>query len=133
MIIPLVEHTKYLGVYIDSFTCDNKDIERHIKGIYSRGNLMTSRFKKCTDDDKKCLFHAYIDTTYACGLWTNFSQTTFKKASVAYNNICRNFFKLARDCSMSNFYVSNGMKSFIVLFRKRLGSFKNAFLTVIIY
>ena len=122
-VVPQVGHTKYLGVIIENNVSDDLDIMRHIKAIYARGNVMISRFKICTDDVKRCLFQSYISSSYGSQLWTTYSPNIFKKAKVAYNNICRSFFSLKRDHGMSEFYVHHNLDAFIVLYRKTIGNF----------
>ena len=40
-----------------------------------------------------------------------YKPNVFKKSIVAYNNVCRNFFTIAKGGSMSALYVSNGLDS----------------------
>ena len=101
---------------------------RQTKAIYARGNIMISRFKICSNDVKSCLFQSYLRSPYGSQLWTDYPSNVFRKACVAYNNICRTFFNIKRGSSMSEFYVNNDMDSFLVLYRKCIGNFRNRLL-----
>jgi hypothetical protein len=127
-VLTSVTCTKYLGVVIDSSAQDNVDILRHVRAIYTRGNMLISRFKICTDEVKLCLFRSYLSSIYGGQLWTNFKSNVFKKAVVAYNNVYRKFFNIRRGPSMSAIYVNSGIDHFNVLVRKNLGSFRQRLL-----
>ena len=43
---------KYLGVFMSSNLSDDRDILRHVRGVYSRGNMLISKFRFCSDDVK---------------------------------------------------------------------------------
>jgi hypothetical protein len=124
-----VERTKYLGVLISNNSRDDDDIMRHVRGTYTRGNIMISRFKNCTNNVKHCLFRSYLSSIYAGQLWTCVSDNVMKKAIVSYNNVYRKFFNIRRGVSMSATYVTNSIDSFIVLLRKNLGSFRQRVLS----
>ena len=123
-VLPYFSKVKYLGVFLDNCVQDDDDISRHIKAIYSRGNSMINKFKMCSYDVKLCLFKTYLSSVYGCQLWTLYKPSVFKKAIVAYNNVCRKMFTIARGESMSAFYVNNGLDSFTVLNRKNIGGFR---------
>ena len=127
-VLTSVTCTKYLGVVIDSSAQDNVDILRHVRAIYTRGNMLISRFNICTDEVKLCLFRSYLSSIYGGQLWTNFKSNVFKKAVVAYNNVYRKFFNIRRGPSMSAIYVNSGIDHFNVLVRKNLGSFRRRLL-----
>ena len=124
-LLKCVSKTKYLGVFIDNPVTDDEDIMRHVKAIYARGNIMVNRFKKCSEDVKIHLFQSYLSSVYGSQLWTTFKPSVFKKAVVAYNNVCRKLFSIGRRDSMSTFYVANNLDSFNVLYRKSIGNFRD--------
>ena len=123
-----VDKTKYLGVFIDNAAQDDEDILRHVRAIYARGNVLINRFKICSDEVKSCLFNSYLSSVYGSQIWTCYKKNVFRKATVAYNNICRVLFNIKRGFSMSQFYVNNSIDSFTVLYRKSIGNFRQRLL-----
>ena len=113
-----VQLYKYLGVMMDSSCKDDTDIKRHIRGVYTRGNLIVNRFRNCSDDVKTRLFKTYCNSIYGGALWNNYTKPCYRKAKVAYNDIYRALFHIARGVSMSNIYVTKGIDCFNVLARK---------------
>ena len=50
---------KYLGIIIHDKHQDDDDIMRYVKSLYSRGNMLISRFKTCSSSIKvKYLDHS---------------------------------------------------------------------------
>ncbi len=127
-VLKCTSDTKYLGVLINCDLQDDDDIMRHVKATYTRGNIMISRFKHCTEDVKHCLFRSYLSSIYGCQLWTCYKSNVMKKAVVAYNNVYRRMFHVKRGESISAIYVSNNIDSFNVLIRKYLGNFRERLL-----
>jgi len=123
--LKLVTSIKYLGVILESNSKENNDIMRHIKALYTRGNMIINKFRKCQDDVKICLFRSFLSTAYCIQLWTNYDISFFKKACVSYNNVCRKLFSLQRGTSISAFYVENGINPFKTLYRKSLVNFRD--------
>ena len=74
--VPLtfVTNNQYLGVIIHDKHQDDDDIMRYVKSLYSRGNMIISRFKTYP---------------YGCHLWSTYKQYTYKRVVVAFNNIYR--------------------------------------------
>ena len=57
--VSMVVEQKYLGVFITSDFKDDRDIKRQIRAIYSRGNTLISKFRKCSNEVKVQLFMSY--------------------------------------------------------------------------
>ena len=51
--ISVVNKHKYLGIVLQDDQSDESDMKRHVKAIYSRGNMLASRFRNCSSDVKK--------------------------------------------------------------------------------
>ena len=109
---------KYLGVMVDSSCKDDRDIKRHIRGLYTRGNLIVNRYRNCSENVKDKLFMSYCTSIYGGALWYNYTQSCYRKAKVAYNDIYRALFGIARGVSMSHIYATKGIDCFDVLIRK---------------
>ena len=118
-----VDEHKYLGVWITSDFSDNKDIKRQIRSIYSAGNMVISKFRKCTDTVKLQLFKSYCSSLYCSHLWIDYSTDIYHKLRVAYNNIFRHLFSINRRASISHAFVNFRVFSFHELVRNHINSF----------
>ena len=123
-----VDEHKYLGVFLTSDKCDNRDILRQLRSIYARGNMLVRRFGKCSEDIKIQLFRSYCSNQYCSQLWCSYTSSVIKKIAVAYNNVFRWLMKIRGQCSMSELYVQNNICAFKVLMRKSICSFRNRLL-----
>ena len=43
---------RWLGVIVNDKLDDDDNIMRYVKSLYARGNLLISRFRKCSDEVK---------------------------------------------------------------------------------
>ena len=116
--VEFVTSHKYLGVLISDNLKDDCDIKRQIKALYARGNMLTHKFHFCSDNVKRCLFRTFCTSNYGCEMWSNFSNSSYRKINVAYNSIFRKFMKFERDCSISAKFVQSNIDCFKVLVRK---------------
>ena len=103
---------KYFGHYITSTLSDDKDIMRQIRLNYARGNMLCRNFMYFTDDMKCMLFRSYMYNMYTICLWTNYTQSVYKKLMVSYNNSFHFLLKYPRSCSASEMFVHHNVKSF---------------------
>ena len=74
--LSFVNNCKYLGVVIDRNLDDDDDIRRHVKSLYTRGNILISRFRFCSEDVKLKLFRSFLRNAYGCHLWTKYKHVT---------------------------------------------------------
>jgi len=75
---------------------DDDDIMRYVKSLYSRGNILISRFKTCYSCIKVKLFRSFLYNAYGCHLWPTYKQYTYKRVVVAFNNIYRKLFGILK-------------------------------------
>ena len=87
-----IPNCKYLGIFINDQCCDNVDISRHVRPVYTRGNMCIDRSKNCSDDATVSLFRSFLGNMYGCSLCYTYIHNMFKKAAVAYDNFFRKFF-----------------------------------------
>ena len=50
----------YLGVFMISSDDDDEAIQKEIRALYARGNMLIRNFRQCTDDVKKQLFMSFL-------------------------------------------------------------------------
>ena len=51
-----------------------RDIQRRVKSVYRRGNVLIEKFKFSSDDVKVKLFTSYCSSLYCAQLWCKFKQ-----------------------------------------------------------
>ena len=125
-----VHEVKYLGHYITSDGKDDKDMSRACRQLYAQGNSLIRKFHMCTERVKIKLFVTYCTQFYCAHLWQfNLSDKSYKKISVAYNNVFRYFLRLPRDaqgrpCSGSGMFVKRNIKSFQEIVRNVVYKFQ---------
>ena len=78
-----VDAYKYLGCFITSDLKDDRDIRRQVRAIYCRGNMIIRKFSKCSVGVKNQLFRSYVSCLYCCGLWKDYSTSSFNMVRVA--------------------------------------------------
>jgi len=115
---------KYLGVFISDNLRDDNDINRELRAIYARGNVLIKKFIMCTDDVKVKLFKSYCNSFYSSQLWCSFNVASIKKLQVAYNHVFRKLMKFDRDVSMSAKFVENNVNGFKAVWRKLIYGFR---------
>jgi len=96
---------------------------RRVKCLYATGNMLISRFRKCSDEVKTKLFKSFFSNAYGSHLWCRYRQSIYKQSVVAYNNIYHKLFGVRRGVSISAICVNNNILLFGVLLRKSIFSF----------
>ena len=114
---------KYLSYTLTEKFCDSVAIKEQMKSIYTRANMLTIKFNRCTDDIKSKLFQAYCSNVYCSQLWWNYNSEAYKKFVVAYNNCFRRLLGYKLTCSASQMFLHNNVHHFNVSHRKSMYSF----------
>ena len=83
---------KYLGHIIFSNRKDNDDIQREIRNMFMRTNLLVRRFIKCSHEVKQVLFRAYCICLYDACLWANYDTGCLTKLKLCYHKCIKMFF-----------------------------------------
>ena len=116
---------KYLGVFLCENQMDDCDIQRQMKSIYGRGNMLIRKFKFCTEEVKIKLFKAYCNSFYCSQLWCKYKKESIRKLTTAYKRIYRNFIGLNYDTSISYHFVCNNVDAVDVVMRKLIFSLRS--------
>ena len=114
---------KYLGVFFTRDRLDDEDIKRELCCVYTRGNILLRKFRKCHDSVKVELFRTYCANLYCSALWCNYTKDTYNKLKVAFNNTFRFFFNVRGIISISTTFMFLGIDTVQVLIRKAIASF----------
>jgi len=117
-----VSDYKYLGIFLDSHYTDDIDINRQVRSIYARGNMLIRKFRRCSLDVKVQLFKTYCSNIYCGHLWQNYKKASLYRIKVAYNNVFRKLMGY-KNISVSQQYVELNINSFDVIMRKMMGGF----------
>jgi len=107
-----VERFKYLGHFIADTLCDDFDIQREIRNLFTRSNILARRFAKCSIDVKVTLFKAYCINLYDAGLWRNYSKGTLSKLLSCYHKCIKFVFGFKRRDSITGLLFELGLPSF---------------------
>jgi len=106
-----VSQFKYLGHMIDNKLCDDVDINRELKCLFSRTNLLIRRFARCSKQVKLRLFRTYCLCFYDIGLWTNYHCYSFNKFASGYIKCMKLFFGFDKFSSVSSMLLELGLPS----------------------
>ena len=94
--LEFVKCLKYLGHMITDTLDDDLDIQREIRNLFTRTNIVARRFGKCSTHVKITLFKAYCVCLYDAGLWSKYSGGVFSKLMSCYYK-CIKFFLVLND------------------------------------
>ncbi len=122
-----VSKKKYLGVWLTEHLNDNADIQRQICALYSRGNMLLRKFRKCSTNVKAHLFKTFCSNLYCAPMWCLYNATMMGRLKVAYNNVFRMFMYVRRRHTYLA-YLQHGIDCFPVLLRKCIYRFKQRML-----
>ena len=106
---------------------DDADICRQLRSLYTQGNILLRKFKRCSNEVKCQLFRSYCANLYCASLWCNYKGSTFSKVKVAYNNVFRMLLSVETR-QVYHAYVNFNLDSFQTVIRKSIYRFKQRLL-----
>jgi len=77
--LEFVTNFKYLGHVLMNNVSNSADIEREMRNMFTRCNMLISRFKYCSLLVKCVLFRTYCLCLYIITLWKNFTVTCLNR------------------------------------------------------
>ena len=92
--LQFVSHFKYSGHSITSSLSDDDDIQREIRSMFVRCNLLIRRFPNCSKAVKLKLFQSFCLCFYDIALWSSFHKSYLHKFKCCYNKCVKLFFWL---------------------------------------
>ena len=113
-----IPETKYLGYLLSGDQSDDEDIAKQMRTLYIRSNKLLRMFSYCTIDVKMELFRRYC-----CSLWFNYRKASYKRLTVAFNNVHRRMLNLPWRCSASTMYVNYNIPNLDIVIRRNLFGF----------
>jgi len=79
-----VPQFKYLGHIIEHTFCDDSDVNRELRNLFARVNVLIRRFSYCSTQVKLKLFKSYCLCYYDIALWQNYHVSVGNKLTSAY-------------------------------------------------
>jgi len=119
-----INEFKYLGHIVNNDCTDDNDINREIRNLYARTNILNRRFSRCSVSVKLILFKSYCLCLYDAALWTSFNTGTMDRLKACYNKCIKIFFGYSRMYSVTNMLSELGLPSFVCLIDKCQSSFR---------
>ena len=107
-----VSSFRYLGHIIDKSASDNDDIDREIRNLFVRTNILIRKFHNCSHSVKILLFKSFCLCFYGLSLWKSFSTKCIERFKAAYHKCIKNFFRFARRDSVTGILLALGLSSF---------------------
>jgi len=99
--INYVSQFKYLGRIVSCDMTDDEDIEREVKNMFIRTNILIRKFNKCSVAVKTTLFKSFCLCFYDIALWKSFKVGTMNKFRSCYNKCVKLWFGYQRSYSVT--------------------------------
>ena len=106
---------KYLGHIIEHTLHDDSDINRELRCLFTRTNVLIRRFWRCSVDVKLRLFRTFCLCFYDMSLWKYYKVGTMNKLAAAYIKCIKIFFGYAKFSSVTGMLLDLGLPSFSTL------------------
>jgi hypothetical protein len=103
-----VEHFKYLGHIIENSMSDDSDINRELKCLFVRANLLCRRFHTCTLQIKLKLFRAFCICFYDTAFY-NYTAGVLSKFIACYNKCAKFLFGYHKYSSVTTMLLELGL------------------------
>lgn len=110
-----VNSFKYLGHIIDNTLNDADDIQREIRNMFMRTNILLRRFNHCSLAVKIMLFKSYCICIYGSALWMNHTASAIARLKSCYHRCIKNFFCYKKNHSMTTILFDLKLPSFDTL------------------
>ena len=89
-------------------------------------NMLSSKFKTCSDNVKTILFRSYCTALYTPQLWWSYSVENMRKLKVAYNTALRLLLRLPSSTRASQLFVTRNLPTFFALIRNKITRFMSS-------
>ena len=109
--LQFVPQFKYLGHMIANDLSDDIDLQREVRNIFVRTNILVRRFSRCSPVVKAVLFKAYCISLYDAALWKFYKAGSMRKLVSCYNKCVKIFFGYQRRDSMTQILFELGLPS----------------------
>jgi len=114
--LSFVSQFKYSGHIIENTFCDDNDINRKIKSLFARANVLIRRYLYCSRQVKLRLFKLYCFCFYDVALWEYFHSTALNKLASAYSKCLKLFFSFPKFSSVTDMLLNLACRVSILSF-----------------
>ena len=121
--LQFVTRFKYLVYMVVSSNTDDQDIQREIRNMFVRSNILLRRFTKCSAAVKTVLFRSFCLCMYDISLWKRFNAGSLDKLRSCYNKCVKIFFGYKRRDSLHNILLILGLPTFDTLLTNACATF----------
>jgi len=111
-VLQFVPQFKYLGHILTNNLSDDADINREVRSMFVRCNILIRKFHSCSKLVKLKLFRSFCLCFYDIALWTSFHKSHLIKFRSCYNKCVKSFFGFRKYDSMTNALLETGLPSF---------------------
>ena len=125
--LEFVDRAKYIGVLLSQDMKDDAYMDRHLRSLYARSNVIFRKFHHCPASIKVNLIKTYW-SPYCSQLWVNHTKCPYNKLRVAYNNTYRRVLGYVKSDSASNMFVNNQVETCITLYSPHHNSLRTRIL-----
>jgi len=113
--LKFVNEFRYLGHILMNNSRDDRDIQREMRNMFIRTNMLIRRFSRCSAKVKLRLFTSYCLCLYGVGLWSDYAASTLLKFKYCYHKCIKMFFGYTRSHSISSILLDLKLPSFNTL------------------
>jgi len=113
--VQYVSNFKYLGHIIMDNLSDDGEIRREIRCMFTRCNMLRSRFYNCSMSVKLVLFKSFSLCFYNIALWNTFRIGVMNKFHSCYIKCAKMFLGFTKYYSVTNILLLTGLPSFDTL------------------
>ena len=118
--LSFVPQFKYLGHIVDNSFCDDGDINREVRCLFARTNILLRKFRRCSVQVKLQLFKSYCICFYNIALWKDFHIGFLDKLASAYVRCVKLFFGFDKYSSTTAMFLQLGLPTFnTILYNSR--------------
>ena len=103
---------KYLGHKLSYELNDDIDIDREIRNMFVRTNILLRKFYRCSISVKISLFKSYCINLLGCALCSRFSSGVSNRFKSCYHKCLKVFFGYNTYSSVTNLLFELGLASF---------------------
>jgi len=110
--LSFVPQFKYLGHIVDNSCYDDGDINREVRCLFARTNILLRRFRRCSVKVKLQLFKSYCICFYNIALWKVYHVSALDKVASAYVRCVKLFFGYDKYSSCTAMFLQLGLPTF---------------------
>ena len=99
-------------ILITNTLSDIDDIQREIKSMFFRTNILIRKFSHCSFTVKCSLFRSFCLSLYDIGSWRKFTVSCMNKLRSCYNKCIKSLFGYHRSFSVTQVLLQTGLPSF---------------------